>query len=431
MNMSFWLFVIKELKSLARDPKMLIAMVVVPLVLMAIVYGVLGQAVVEQIKQFTKAGYSISVIDMDRGVYAQKFVEYLRSLGVDVNLVEKDVEDKVGIDIQNISTKILFIIPRGFSENISKTIPAHIVTYVKIESLTIGEGGILDVARTYVSQFNSALLKSIARERNIPEQLLSGIVFSDIVGLLKEKIIKNPSIFFSIVTMGSVFIPMIVLLLVVFAAQLVATSIAIEKEEKMFETLLSLPINRMSVIGAKLFTSILISSIYMLGYSLILFQLFLNQILRTTVLTPAEQMVGLDTLTSFTMPREFTVYLVVNVVGLAIFIVSLSLLLSLFAEDVRTAQAIVGNIVGPTIIVIYLPMFIEASTAETRLAIALIPIANTAFLSKFILLEDYTTSIVAAVSNIVYGLIVFVVLRKIVNSETIFTLKLFRRKRAE
>jgi len=429
--LSFWLFVVKELKSLARDPRMLIAMVIVPLILMIVIYGVLGQAAVEQIKQVVKAGYVVSVIDMDRGIYSQTFVSYLKNLGIDVNIIDENVENVIANKLQNVTTKILFIIPKGFSENITKAIPTYIVTYVKIESLTIGEGGALEIARTYISQFNSVLLKSIAKEKDIPEQFVSGIVFGDVVGLLGGKIVKNPDMFFGIVTMGNIFIPLIVLLLVVFAAQLVATGIAIEKEEKMFETLLSLPINRMGVVGAKLFTSILISSIYMIAYSFILFQLFLSQILKTAIPTSVAEIPSSDTLTSFSMPNEFIPYMIVNVIGLALFMVSLSLLLSLFAEDVRTAQAIIGNILGPTVIVIYLPMFIETSTQTSRLAISLVPIANTAFLPKLILLEDYTASLIATVSNIIYGLIVFTILRKIVNSETIFTLKLFRRKRSE
>ncbi|MEM3981048.1 MAG: ABC transporter permease [Ignisphaera sp.] len=425
--MTFWLFVLKEFRSIARDPKMLIAMIIVPLVLVLVVYGFIGQATIQQIQQAVKESGVVAVIDMDKNVYSDMFISFLSNLGLVVKLVEPDDVVNISFPMDRINTKILYVIPKGFSYNISNSLMASIMAYVKIESLTIGEGSVVEVANRYVSIFNRYLLTILAREKGLPEQFVVGIVSSNIRGLLAGKIIEDPQTFFGVITMGSLFIPLIILLLVLFAAQLVATGIAVEKEEKMFETLLSLPISRMSVIGAKLFVSFMVSIVYMAVYGLALFQLLLGKIFEAMM--PVEQMPGYNVMVAYTMPIEVIPYMLANIVGLALFMVSIALLLSLFAEDVRTAQAIIGNIIGPSVVLVYLPMFVEVSSSSVRIALSLIPIANTVFLPKLALLQDSISLIMASTSTIVYGLVVFLIIRRIVNSEEIITLKLFRRKK--
>ncbi|MEM1526833.1 MAG: ABC transporter permease subunit [Ignisphaera sp.] len=425
--MSFWLFVVKEFKSMARDPKMLIAMIVIPLILMFIVYGFIGQATIQQIQQAIKESGIVAVLDIDKDVYSSMFISFLNNLGLIVKIVETNDVANISSIMNRIDAKVLYVIPRGFSFNISNSLQTSISTYVKIESLTIGEGSIVEVANRYISLFNRFLLTVLAKEKGVPEQFVAGIVSSSTRGLLASKIIEDPQMFFGIITMGSLFIPLIILLLLLFAAQLVATGIAIEKEEKMFETLLSLPISRMSVIGAKLFVSFMISIVYMIIYSLALFQLLLGRIFE--VMIPVEQVSGYNIMVAYAMPSEVIPYMLANIIGLALFMVSIALLLSLFAEDVRTAQAIIGNIIGPSVILVYLPMFIDVSSHSVKTILSLIPIANTVFLPKLALLQDSISLILASISNIIYGIFVFIIIRRIVNSETIFTLKLFRRKK--
>lgn len=423
----FWIFVSKELKSVIRDPKMLIAMVVIPLIFVSILYFVLGQGITQQMQQAVRESGIVAVIDMDNSSYSRMFIDYLKALGLYVTLIDIPNVDDITSVVRGIDSKILYVIPGGFGRNISDFRPAKILSYVRIESLTIGEGGLIDTASKYIALFNSHLISILAREKGIPAEFISGAISGQIHGVLADRLIDNPGNFFFVLTMSSVFIPIVVLMLVVFAAQLVATSMAIEKEEKMFETLLSLPLSRMSIIGAKLLVSVLISSIYMITYSFALFGFLFGQIFGSI---PGLSMDN-DILSLPTTPSIVGIYMLVNVVGLALLMVSIALLLSLFAEDVRTAQAIIGNIIGPTIALVYLPMFIDVSSSfSARLAISLIPMANTVFIPKLAIIRDATSLAIASISNIVYGFVTFIVIRRIINSETVFTLKL-RRKRRE
>ncbi|MEM4794469.1 MAG: ABC transporter permease [Ignisphaera sp.] len=413
----FWLFVVKELKSIIRDPKLLIAMVIVPLILMTILYFIIGQGMIQQIEQTIRESGIVAVFDMDGENYSQIFINYLSSLGLKTIIINSTNVDEAIEIFKGLEAKILYIIPPRFSYNLSSLRPSVVHVYVKLGALTIGEGGIVDIASRYVSLFNSYIIKTVASEKGIPPEFIGEAITGATRGLLADRIIDNPSNIVFALTMGGLFIPLIILMLVIFSAQLVATSMAVEKEEKMFETLLSLPINRMCVIGAKLLVSIAIGAIYMIGYSFALFGLLFRSIPGFESL----QEIPL----AMSLPSDIGIYVLLNVVGLAIFMVSVALLLSLFAEDVRSAQAILGNVIGPTIIAVYLPMFVDISSSPSiRLALSFVPLANTVFIPKIAVVQDITALAISSLSNLVYGVIMFMVIRRIVNSETIFTLKL-------
>lgn len=417
----FWLFVAKELKSIARDPKMLIAMVIIPLVLTAVLYSVLGHGLVQQIEQAVKGSSVIAVIDMDKSNESRQFTEFLQSIGLVVKKIDVENGNEINLHfIKGLDTKILYVVPEGFGHNLSSFVTSRVYAYIKLDSLTIGESGIMEAANRYLELFNRYLITKLARERGIPEEFMTKTLDRSVYGVLVDKVVENPGKVLMLATVGGIFVPLIVFTLIMFAAQLVATSIAVEKEEKMFETLLSLPISRMKVIGSKLFVSILISGVYMVSYAFLLFGLFLSNIYSTIL------GVGMDMVF---IPGSVVLYMLANIAGLTLFMVSIALLLGLLAEDVRTAQTIVGNIAGPTIVLIYVPMFVDVISNQTlKLALSLTPIANTVLLPKLVIVQDSLPLAIASVSNLVYGLAIFMVIKKVVNSEIVFTLKLRRKK---
>ena len=54
------------------------------------------------------------------------------------------------------------------------------------------------------------------------------------------------------VSQQTTFIPIVLFIVIIFAAQMIATAIATEKENKTLETLLSYPISRASLVTAKM-----------------------------------------------------------------------------------------------------------------------------------------------------------------------------------
>ncbi|MCK5670361.1 ABC transporter permease subunit, partial [Candidatus Bathyarchaeota archaeon] len=64
---------------------------------------------------------------------------------------------------------------------------------------------------------------------------------------------------FSLVMSQSIMLPIMIMMMVMFAIQMAATSIALEKEQKTLEILMTLPVSRMTILGGKLSGSIVIA----------------------------------------------------------------------------------------------------------------------------------------------------------------------------
>ncbi|MBS7636480.1 ABC transporter permease subunit [Candidatus Bathyarchaeota archaeon] len=121
--------------------------------------------------------------------------------------------------------------------------------------------------------------------------------------------------------------------------QIAATSVAMEKEEKTLETLLTLPMDRLSILLGKLSGSIIVAAVgavaYMAGYSYLL----------GSAMSGVPANLNLD-FAALGLTPLFYGYLLL---GTSLFVTMLSalalaIIMSAFAEDVRSAQSFVGYI---------------------------------------------------------------------------------------
>ena len=119
MLKGFTTILIKELKELMRDPKILIGMIVLPLIMFPVLGLVMGYAV--QTAQTEAQRSTLLVVDNDCGNWSQVFVGYLNStMNVEVinNTTPQNVIDQGLLAHYNSSTFV--VIPAGFSDNITR-----------------------------------------------------------------------------------------------------------------------------------------------------------------------------------------------------------------------------------------------------------------------------------------------------------------------
>jgi hypothetical protein len=117
-------FLIKELKVLARDPKILLGMIIVPLVIFPAMGAVMGYAMQKAQEQAVKA--TLLIVNNDGGNWSHSFITFLKGLnakGVGFNLtvhVEDKIEpltsEKVLELLSKYNTIQIVEIPKGFSE---------------------------------------------------------------------------------------------------------------------------------------------------------------------------------------------------------------------------------------------------------------------------------------------------------------------------
>ncbi|UCG36082.1 MAG: ABC transporter permease [Candidatus Bathyarchaeota archaeon] len=329
--------VVKELKELLRDPKILIGIIVVPLVMFPIL-GFVIRGSMESTQERLQT-LEVGVADFDRAEIGENLTKFLKDV-LKVTLVVIDtssVENAVEILQTETNATDLIVIPLGVTENVTQGKPAVIEVY----SVFTGTGGIAESASSSVVV---SFLESFKR-----------VLEPDPFKTVSKSIIKgepapvSPDVLFSILYSQVFALPVTISVLLVFSMQIAATSVASEKEEKTLETLLSLPISRFTILAGKLAGSIIVAAVgaiaiilgfnYYMGSFMLIGGVGVPVDLEAIGLAPG--LVGYA------------------VLGASVFVsllsaLALAIIISAFSEDVRGAQSIVGYLY----VLIMLPMFI-------------------------------------------------------------------------
>jgi ABC-2 type transport system permease protein len=406
-------FLVKELKELIRDPKILLGMIVLPLAMFPVLGGVMSYSMQSAQEKAEKATFL--VINNDGGNWSNNFIWFLSSI-IKVS-VENDVTLNNNTALELLSkynTTQLLEIPKGFSENITKhfsgnpSVRASVKFYGVFLGTSIFESASSSVIDNLVYQFNRGLSP-------------------DVVDAEKSAIIKgkiepvDPAVLSGLMISQSIALPVTIMILLTYSMQIAATSVAMEKEEKTLETLLTLPMDRLAILAGKLSGSIFVAGLsalaYMVGYNYLMSSFTVN------IPTGA----GID-LASLGLVPSFFGYLLL---GISLFVtllsaLALAVIMSAFAEDVRSAQSLVGYIYPFIFLPSFALMYIDITTLPFALKIFLyaIPYSHPIIASKAVIMGDYWTAVLGIVYVAAFTLVVMYAASRLFATEKILTAKL-------
>ena len=415
-------FLVKELKVLARDPKILLGMIIVPLVIFPAMGAIMGYAVQTAQERGVKA--TLIVVNNDGGNWSRSFIDFLKGLnamGVGFNLtvhVKENVEPLTGEKVLELLSKYnaaqIVEIPEGFSENITAhfsnpQIKARLRFYGALRGASVFENVDSSVVDAVINQFNRAVAPDV--------------LFSEKATVIKGEIKYgvDPSTVSGLLTSQSIALPVTTLIVLMLAVQVAATSVAMEKEEKTFETLLTLPIDRLAILWGKLSSSIIIAAVgslaFMAGYNYMLGSI--------TAGIPKD--LKLDLAALGLAPSTFGYLLL----GLSLFVtllsaLALAVIASAFAEDVRSAQSFVGYIYPLVFIPLLTLMYLDinALPLALRLVLYAIPFSHPAIVSKAVIMSDHWTAIYGIIYVSAFTVVVMYAASRLFATEKILTAKL-------
>jgi ABC-2 type transport system permease protein len=407
-------FLIKELKELARDPKILLGMIVVPLVMFPVLGGIMGYAVQTAQEQAIKA--TLVVVDNDGGNWSSVFLGFLKGLNITLYIENNTRLDdgKVLELLSRYNTTQILEIPEGFSQNVTahfsnSSVKASLWFYGILLGTSVFENVGSTVVDALINQFNRAIAPDVL----YPEKA------TVIKGEIKRGV--DPAAVSGLLMSQSIAMPITVLILLMYAFQIAATSVAMEKEEKTLETLLTLPMDRLAILWGKLSSSIIVAAIgavaYMAGYSYML----------GSVMAGIPEGLNLDLAALGLVPSVFGYLLL----GLTLFVTMLSALalaviMSTFAEDVRSAQSFVSYIYPlvflPSIALIYLD--VNTLPFALKLVFYAIPFSHPIIASKAVIMGDYWTVVFGIAYVSAFTLVVMYAASRFFATEKILTAKL-------
>ena len=417
----------KEVKELLRDPKILIGIIVMPLILfpaMGSAIGISQRAVSRAVRRM-----AIAVYNEDGGSASQELMEFL-SKDNDVYIIEAENLHDALKRFMEAESSILLYIPDGYSERMISGERCMLRIYVHLRRLNMAETGkassVEQLLTIYGEECSLRRIRRIleeAGEELQPEAVRRPISIS-YASILKGVVLDvPPGAIFGIIMSQNIMLPVMIMMMNVFAVQMAATSIALEKEQKTLETLMTLPIGRMTILTGKLFGSILIAIAgavsYMIGFSYYM-RSTLGFIPQLTIETLKEAGLRLSPLGLTLLGAIIFLTLLLSL--------ALSLSIAVFAEDVRGAQSLVGLIYIPIMMPSIILMFtdVDMLPAGLRWLMLIIPYTHTVIASKALFLGRYTPVLLAVAYMLVFTTITLYITTRIFSTERIITARIRR-----
>ena len=424
MLKGFGNFLVKELKELIRDPKILLGMVILPLIMFPVIGGIMNYSIQSAQEQAKKT--PLIVLNNDGGNWSETFINSLKPW-MNVLVVNNTTPEEAiaqGL-LSKYNTTQFIEIPSGFSANLT----AH----------SEGNTNITASVNFYGVFSGAGLFESVGS--SVIDNLINSFNrwwAPDFIGATKSTIIKgnitkniDPSTLSGLMISQSIALPITIIILLTYSMQIAATSVAMEKEEKTLETLLTLPMDRFAILMGKLSSSILVAGVgalaYMIGYNYMLGSL------TTSISTGA----SIDLASLGLIPSLFGYLLL----GISLFVtllsaLALAVIMSAFSEDVRSAQSLVGNITPIIIIPALLLMYLDVNSLPFALKIFIyaLPFSHPIIAAKAVVMGDYWTVVLGIIYVTVFTLAILYAASRLFATEKILTAKLkFRwlRKRAK
>ncbi len=416
----------KELKELMRDPKILIGMIVLPLIMFPILGLVMGYAAQSAQEQALQA--TLLVVDNDNGIWTKAFVGNLStSLNVIVvnNTAPQNVVDQ-GLLAQFNSTTFLEI-PSGFSDNLTRHAAGelNVTGTVNVYGVFSGGGGIF-------SSIGGSAVTSVVGGFN-------RAVAPDVVGVTQSSVIKgvieqgvDSSMLSGLMLSQSIALPITIMIMLTYAMQIAATSVAMEKEEKTLETLLTTPVDRFAILMGKVSSTIIVAGVaavtVLIGYNYMIGSISMG--VMSSVGGAGVDLVALGLVPSF----FGYVLLGVSLFFTLLSALALAVIMSAFSENVRGAQAMVGYVYPLIFIPSLALIYLDVNTLPLALKAVLyaIPYSHPIIAAKAVVVGDYGTVLFGIVYVAIFTIAIMYAASRLFATEKILTAKLkLGRRRAK
>jgi ABC-2 type transport system permease protein len=413
---------VKEIKELVRDPKILLGMIIVPLIMFPVLGALMGYSIQSAQEQAEKA--TIVVVNNDGGDWSESFIDYL-NYSIKVAIVNNTTldNDTVLKLLSDYNTTQLIEIPNGFSANITEYDEGNIKINATLNFYGVFSGGGI------FQEVGSAIIDNLVSGFN--RLVAPNAVYTFKSTIIKGEIQKNvdPGMLSTLMLSQAIAMPITIMILLTYSMSIAATSVAMEKEEKTLETLLTLPMDRFAILMGKLSGSILVAAVGAVAY-MVGFNYYMGSFTSSIGATVDLVSLGL-------VPSLFGYLLL----GISLFVtllsaLALAVIMSAFSEDVRGAQSLVGNITPIIIIPALVLMYVDINALPLAIKILLyaLPFSHPIIAAKAVTMGDYLTVIFGIVYVAIFTLVIMYAASRLFATEKILTAKLkFRwlRKRAK
>ncbi len=375
----------------------------------------------------------ISIYDLDRSDLSRSLVGALsQARFVPVAVDAADAKAAVE-EVRAGETNVLVVIPAGFGASVDRLEPLKIETYAFIRNFSILGIRRSEVLKTVLAAMNNYISGNVLKAR-LPgidtEALKSPIKTRDFV-IIKDRMAEGTaSAIAGIVSSQSIFIPVILMMIIIYSSQMVISAIAMEKQDKTLETLLTVPISRTSIVAAKMLASgivgLLSAAIYMLGY-----RSFMTGFMGDMPAAASSQ--SLAAKLGLTLGGNGLLVLGASLFLAILCALALATILGVLAEDFRSAQSLIMPVILLVMIPYFLSMFADIKTLSlpVKALVLAIPFSHSFLAVQNMFLGDMRSVIYGMLYMSAFFIVLVILAGRIFSSDKVLTMKLrWKKKRS-
>jgi len=350
MKSSLGHIIMKEIKELLTPATL------IPILIFAVIFGSLGSAFGGAAEQFSEPP-KLGVINQDPGFlgsYIYQDLDHKSTIiynGTDIEAGIATVSEQNGV--------ALLVIAPNFTDNLTDDQAGSVQIWWIMKGTGIMDSISSGAADVVLAQVQNDLSKylidnTITTNSTVilnPVKYNQNTVFKN-----KEMVGITPGTIATVMTGQSIIVPLIVVMVVIYAGTMVVTSMGSEKENKTLETLLTLPVRRTSIVFGKLagaaIVGLVFAAIYMVGMGY-----YMSSLVGST---------SLD-LSSFGISLDLLDYVLVGIsLFLALlFALGLCMILGIFTKNYRAAQTMTLPVTMLALIPMFVLMFTDFNTLPT------------------------------------------------------------------
>lgn len=380
---------------------------ILPIVVMAFIFGSIGTSM-EGLQDELKEKPVIGYIVQDTGDLATLAVSVIENTS-EVVFNSTNIDDK-GVGLEQIGESdglALIVITQNFSENIHNNKQGEIEVYWIMKGAGIMDSISSETAGQLLSSINYQISKSLIEENTTvnatialnPSNKIDTTYFKG-----KEFNRLSPGAIIGLLSSQSFLIPIVMMMIIIVAGNMVISSMAMEKENKTLETLLTLPVKRTSIVTGKIVASAVVGLIFAIIYMVGMSRYFAGFNFSGQQLNLSDYGLALTT-------DDFVL------MGISLFValisaLALCMLLGTLAKNYKSAQTLTFPITMLALVPMFFTMFADFDTLPLALKalVFAIPFSHPMMAPRALIFNDY----LLVVSGIIYVTIFAIVTISIV-----------------
>jgi ABC-2 type transport system permease protein len=411
---------------LAKEIRELITkQLVLSLVMTFVLFYFIGQLAKSEARR-AAAPQKIAALDLDGSDVSRNLLHSLRALNYQVEPAAEENKEAAVEAVRGSTTNFLLVIPAGFGESVSRFEAKPVETFTFMRSFSLSATRNSAVFRAVLSALNNYMSDEYLKQKLAgiaPQNLKNPIKSKDFI-IIKDRMAEgSASEIVGFVFSQSIFIPVILMMIIIYSAQMVISAIAMEKQNKTLETLLTVPIRRTSIVTAKMLAAglvgLLSAAIYMVGFQFY-FSGFTGDMRASSDVSQIIQKLGLA------MDAKALLILGVSLFFAILCALAMATILGVLAEDFRSAQSLVMPMVFLVMIPYFISFFADFRTLSLpiKIFVLAIPFSHPFLATQNIMLENYQSVFFGILYMLALFIVLVIVAARIFSTDRVLTMKL-------